>query len=75
MNHMSLNKFNFIINKFDTIDQSEIANTIINNIKIKKKKIIDYFPDTESNSDYRAVKECKMIPGFIKEVILYIISF
>ena len=32
---MSLNKFNFIINKFDTIDQSEIANTIINNIKIQ----------------------------------------
>ena len=64
MNHMSLNKFNFIINKFDTIDQSEIANTIINNIKIKKKKIIDYFPDTESNSDYRAVKGMQNDPRF-----------
>lgn len=61
---MSLNKFNFIINKFDTIDQSEIANTIINNIKIKKKKIIDYFPDTESNSDYRAVKGMQNDPRF-----------
>ena len=63
-----MNSYNldFILNKFDRIDQSEIGNTIINNIKKKNKRVSDYFPDTESNSDYRAVKAMQKDPRFYR---------
>ena len=63
---MSSYNLDFILNKFDRIDQSEIGNTIINNIKKKNKRVSDYFPEIESNSDYRAVKAMQKDPRFYR---------